>query len=503
MMIGRPQKIITETGQRAVIWHDGTSETLILSTQFRGDASEFAWVIPVPNKPEVTKAKDELFTALEEYTRPKYSDAMPVPLVGRGLGGVEDSGAPSVTVVETKKIDIYDIAVLEASEGTALREWLEANGFEYPATKQHLLQYYVDKNWYFVAVKVAGEALGYADSYLNNGHATPLAITFASEMLVYPLKISGAAARYVDGEKNYAYSFEKGVGGWAARGRIRVAADGATPGEFHTTRISLANSHAIHGQNSLKVENAEGTPEWDYAYFGLSNLVPGKTYVYSAYASVAEVSSATAKLRVSEGGPYIAETEEQRFSTGQMSKRLSVTFVPSGSTAKIELLAHNLKMAEAVYWDGVQVEMQTTPSEFTDEVTISSANRGDEYVNVTLYVFANHKKFAPGFSTVYAGDLPAKDIERLAVDDDGKPWMQSNKKMYLTKLTRNMQQSEMTDDVILRDAGDNTAVGGVNIGLGGSWRPVLVFGGLIVGEVLVIYYFWYSRKRKVNKPWEA
>jgi hypothetical protein len=119
----------------------------------------------------------------------------------------------------------------------------------------------------------------------------------------------------------------------------------------------------------------------------------------------------------------------------------------------------------------------------------------DKNVNLLMYVFADHKKEAPGWAVSYAGKVDGKTIGKLAMDEQGDPWMQTNKKMYLTKLTRNMKQSEMTTDVYLRDSVDNNPVG---TGGGSSWvgwRIILVLGVPIVAEVLVIGYIWRRRKK--------
>ncbi len=215
MMIPKPQRVVSETGQKAVIWHDGKTETLILSTTFRGDAVEFAWIIPVPAKPEVTNGKDELFTALSDYTQPKGNEKVPVPLMGVDIRNSYGTAASSVTVVETKKVDIYDVAVLEANDARALGKWLEGNGYDYPTNREMLLKYYIDKNWYFVAAKVSADALGYVDDSLKTGHATPLLVKFASEQIIYPLKISGPGSKIVEAEKLAAFGFESNAGGWA------------------------------------------------------------------------------------------------------------------------------------------------------------------------------------------------------------------------------------------------------------------------------------------------
>jgi len=215
MVIPQPSYYVQETDQKAVIWHDGKTETLIISITFRGDSDEFVWVIPTPSKPEVVQGVDELFTGLDVLARPVYTTRYgPVGEYGGGVNYL--SKGAEVTVVETKKVDIYDIAVLTAENTQALQKWLEDNGYQYPKNREHLLSSYISKDWYFIAVKVNAQSLSISQG-LKTGHATPLKISFNSEKVVYPLKISGpeASETGVKSKVVAGFSFEDGsTQGW-------------------------------------------------------------------------------------------------------------------------------------------------------------------------------------------------------------------------------------------------------------------------------------------------
>ncbi|OQX50507.1 hypothetical protein B5M47_03760 [candidate division CPR3 bacterium 4484_211] len=66
---------------------------------------------------------------------------------------------------------------------------------------------------------------------------------------------------------------------------------------------------------------------------------------------------------------------------------------------------------------------------------------------------------ASGYSTLYAGWLLPQEIRSLSVDKNGNHWANPNGKMYLTKLYRNYRISEIDDDVVFTNAGNNKAVG--------------------------------------------
>lgn len=57
-----------ESAQKAVILYSNSTEHLILSVSFEGDAENFGWVIPVPNKPEIAVADARLLRELSHLT---------------------------------------------------------------------------------------------------------------------------------------------------------------------------------------------------------------------------------------------------------------------------------------------------------------------------------------------------------------------------------------------------------------------------------------------------
>jgi len=188
MIVPRPERYVWETEQQAVIFYENNQETLVLSVSFQGNAEDFAWIVPTPSRPEVSKSSDELFASLQELTTPIYDYSQPMPLRETGLMGYDEKG---VYVLETKQIDYYKIAVLEANNADSLSQWLKDNGYQYPESGKYILDNYIQSGWYFTAIKIVDDYLSANVEYqLNSGHAIPLKLEFATSKIVYPLKIS-------------------------------------------------------------------------------------------------------------------------------------------------------------------------------------------------------------------------------------------------------------------------------------------------------------------------
>lgn len=190
MLVAPPGVDVYETDQKAVIFFEEGTEDLFISVSFQGNAEEFGWIVPTPSEPEVVKSTDLVFTTLDELTRPEY----PAPTRGNWnnkmmLEGAMDSG---VQVLQTKKIEYYDISVLKADNKDALYNWFNDNGYSFPQAGKYIIDEYIEKNWAFTAIKIDNDRL---NSYginrqLSSGHAVPLRMTFKTDRPVFPLKIS-------------------------------------------------------------------------------------------------------------------------------------------------------------------------------------------------------------------------------------------------------------------------------------------------------------------------
>jgi hypothetical protein len=194
-------KDINEPSQKAILVYDAGREDLILQVKYEGPVSEFGWLIPVPNLPQVQRGSMKCFYELSQYTQRHFASERPHSQTksGRSNAGTLDAASagapePPVKVVETKTVGAYEIAVLSTKDSSALASWLETNRFYFPTNKTDVLDYYVQQQWYFIAVKInLGQKHAHAAATateLASGELNPLQISFASDRCIFPLKIS-------------------------------------------------------------------------------------------------------------------------------------------------------------------------------------------------------------------------------------------------------------------------------------------------------------------------
>ena len=194
--------------QAAIVWENG-HETLHLQSNYSGPARAFSWVIPVPARPKVERSSWDIFRAVEEQTRPRVALRW---VKGGGLGcgcGVQMGAEPdrrvetgvtmleSLEIREIREIRELHVDILAAKEGGGFIRWLRTNGYAVPEEARRVLQEYIDKGFFFVAVKMRKEALA-ALAKSGRGNVTtgltPLAITFETERPFFPLKISSISS---------------------------------------------------------------------------------------------------------------------------------------------------------------------------------------------------------------------------------------------------------------------------------------------------------------------
>lgn len=207
MFVSAPEYFMYEPVQQAFLdWDADTgTESLSILPAFQGDATDFAWIVPVPGLPELELANSELFYSLDTLTRPVY----------RYRDGEWDCygqrdyyvGAPDaengVDIIDTELVGYFQTMIVSATDAPALLDSLSEWGFLYPENSEAVsaaISDYVERSWYFVTMRVDSTALAeyYHDDYYYYPHyyggLDAITLTFPAEEPVYPMKISAYSA---------------------------------------------------------------------------------------------------------------------------------------------------------------------------------------------------------------------------------------------------------------------------------------------------------------------
>jgi hypothetical protein len=201
-------KDILQPAQKVFITWDPTEkvESFTVQPKFEGNAADFGMVIPTPGKPKLDEMPRDFFKELAIYSILKkreqpQSKLLPVRDLARArlfAGGdalekkADNGHAPRPTTVKVLEAGIVgnlDYKIIEAGRADDLYAWLKDNKYSF-AGDEATLDFYVQKKWLFTVMKIDTMQMKRRPDGSFDGEVTPTRFQFASDKLMYPLKIT-------------------------------------------------------------------------------------------------------------------------------------------------------------------------------------------------------------------------------------------------------------------------------------------------------------------------
>src|SRR4051812_36042590 len=190
-------KDILQPAQKAFLTWDPVEkvETFTVQPKFEGNAVDFGMVIPTPARPKLDEMPRDffkelaVFTILEPMDVQKYKRFLPKSTTKGGGDDKKEDKRPTVKVLEAGVVGSLDYKIIVAEKAADLYEWLKENRYSYSGDEA-TLDFYVKKKWFFTVMKIDPMQMKKKDDGSYEGEVTPTRFTFASEKLVYPLKIT-------------------------------------------------------------------------------------------------------------------------------------------------------------------------------------------------------------------------------------------------------------------------------------------------------------------------
>jgi hypothetical protein len=159
------------------------------------DASKFAWVLPLPEVPEIEVGSWRLVDAVLDATVPVHG--MPTtstcndgsPLDEGGIGFIDSpdggsGGAPTIVAHDT--VGAFEYVVLSGGTVEGVVQWLDDNGYAQDPEASPILEEYLDEGMVFVAFKLLNGA------EVEDIH--PIVVRYPGDEACIPLRLTRIAA---------------------------------------------------------------------------------------------------------------------------------------------------------------------------------------------------------------------------------------------------------------------------------------------------------------------
>jgi hypothetical protein len=189
-------KDILQPAQKAFLTWDAAEkvETFTVQPKFEGNALDFGMVIPTPSKPKLDEMPRDFFKELAVFTILEPMDLSKYKQFKLATGGLIPRSAPApakptVKVVEAGIVGSLDYKIIVAERADDLYAWLKENKYSYSGDEA-TLDFYIKKKWFFTVMKIDAMQMKKKADGTFDGEVTPTRFGFASEKLVYPLKIT-------------------------------------------------------------------------------------------------------------------------------------------------------------------------------------------------------------------------------------------------------------------------------------------------------------------------
>lgn len=202
------QSPVDQSAENIIFVHDEQAGTVtaVIQILYQGPSEKFAWLLPIPGKPEVGVSSNMAFQNLRGATDPQYNltvevegECMDGGFTNGGLqppspmsaaGAAEDAGS-GVTVIDQGSVGPYDYVTISldpqlAEPADVAVMWLTDNGYDVTAIGPEVLGPYLEDGLNLIAFRLTkGNEVG---------AIRPVMITYESTLPMIPIRPTQVAA---------------------------------------------------------------------------------------------------------------------------------------------------------------------------------------------------------------------------------------------------------------------------------------------------------------------
>ncbi|MCX2934634.1 DUF2330 domain-containing protein [Mycobacterium sp. CVI_P3] len=171
------------TGEQSLVAIDADAETVVMRLDLSSVADNAALIVPTPTPATASSADPGLFPELERLSAPRIEPNR------SGRTDLDEAGAVAAggpTVVARVQLGPLEATTLTGGDLAGVQRWLDAAGYTMRPEVTAQLDPYLKQGWSFVAMRLTGQEP-------LSGQLDPVRLDFASDELVYPMRMSAAA----------------------------------------------------------------------------------------------------------------------------------------------------------------------------------------------------------------------------------------------------------------------------------------------------------------------
>jgi hypothetical protein len=206
--VARAESDLFNQASRVVLVRDGHRTVLTMASDFQGEPSEFAVVIPVPTfleREQIHVGNMAAVDHLDAYTAPRlveYHDPNPCFRARNEALQMEAAAPPppppspasparKVKIEASYTVGEYDILILSAEESDGLVSWLQENGYRVPDGAEPVVASYLKQGMRFFVAKVNLEE----QARLGYRMLRPLQVAFETPKFMLPIRLGTVNAK--------------------------------------------------------------------------------------------------------------------------------------------------------------------------------------------------------------------------------------------------------------------------------------------------------------------
>jgi hypothetical protein len=187
---------------KVVLTRNGQQTAITMASDYEGEPSEFALVVPVPSfikREQISVVDPKTIDHLDAYTAPRLVEYFdPDPCEARIMAlamshvPVPTAALPQpapvyrgVKVEAQYDVAEYDVSILSAEESDGLVRWLTDNGYKIPGGAEPVIGSYIKQKMHFFVAKVNLKRM--QDS--GRAYLRPLQVRYETAKFMLPLRL--------------------------------------------------------------------------------------------------------------------------------------------------------------------------------------------------------------------------------------------------------------------------------------------------------------------------